>query len=436
MCVNCCKVDCSLFPCERGCGLPVCSNECENSPKHIRLECDYLRSLKPTCDSTGSIDLLQAVVPIRSLTFSEDEKKLLHAFECHPEVQMGREVELLKKNVKINPSEEEEALMLRVSRVMDTTCFETAITTNKSSASLRALYPLGALQNHSCIPNTRHHFDSNQRAIVSAALPIKKGEEITMTYTDLLWDTTLRRHFLKVTKYFSCKCERCADKVERGSMLGALKCAEADCPGDLLPEDSLDFNSAWICGKCQLRISGRQIKSIKSGIGAIMEEMQYKSPRQIQKFIETELRVLVPATNCTMLDMKFRVISLFGRIEGLSWKDLTDRELNIKGNYCNELLNTLDLLGCGACKKKGLILYELYRTNEEKLSRLASRPMDDCEFSEADLIDNESILREASEILQEDIAAPEDYHCKIRNNHEIRTFQSEKREGSLSNAVM
>ena len=96
---------------------------------------------------------------------------------------------------------------------METTCFETAKPSSKSSASLRALFPLGALQNHSCTPNTRHHFDSNQRVFVSAALPIEKGEEITMTYVDLLWDTTLRRSFLNATKYFSCKCKRCADKT-------------------------------------------------------------------------------------------------------------------------------------------------------------------------------------------------------------------------------
>ena len=62
------------------------------------------------------------------------------------------------------------------------------------------------------------------------------------------------------------------------------------------------------------------MKSIKSGIGSVVEEMLYKSPRRIQKFIETELRVLVPATNCTMIDMMFRIVSLFGRTEGLSWK--------------------------------------------------------------------------------------------------------------------
>ena len=104
MCVNCYKVDCPLFSCDRGCGLPVCSNECENSPDHIRLECDYLKSLKPTCGSMWSTDLLQTVVPIRSLSLSEDEKKLLYSFECHPENQIGREVE--KQNVSLILSSE------------------------------------------------------------------------------------------------------------------------------------------------------------------------------------------------------------------------------------------------------------------------------------------------------------------------------------------
>lgn len=29
MCVNCYKSGCPLFPCDNGCGLPVCSDECE-----------------------------------------------------------------------------------------------------------------------------------------------------------------------------------------------------------------------------------------------------------------------------------------------------------------------------------------------------------------------------------------------------------------------
>lgn len=84
MCINCYKSDCPLFPCDRGCGLPVCSNHCENSSKHEKIECQFLRNWKPKCSSMWSMELLQAVVPIRALALSTDQRNLVHALECHP----------------------------------------------------------------------------------------------------------------------------------------------------------------------------------------------------------------------------------------------------------------------------------------------------------------------------------------------------------------
>lgn len=106
--------------------------------------------------------------------------------------------------------------MKRTCGVFNTNSFEVVVVQDEDRAvSLRGLYPLGALQNHCCVPNTRHHFDDQQRLHVSAALPIATGEELTMSYTDLLWDTRNRRRFLQVTKHFSCDCSRCSDPLVR-----------------------------------------------------------------------------------------------------------------------------------------------------------------------------------------------------------------------------
>lgn len=121
-------------------------------------------------------------------------------------------IELLQRNVANPPSEEDVKLMKRVCGAFNTNAFETVSVQDKDhSSSLRGLYPMGALQNHCCVPNTRHHFDGEQRLYVNAALPISAGEELTMSYTSLFWDTTLRRQFLSVTKHFSCTCKRCSD---------------------------------------------------------------------------------------------------------------------------------------------------------------------------------------------------------------------------------
>lgn len=92
MCVVCYKNDCPLFPCDHGCGLPICSTECENSAMHTQRECRFLREWAPTCGSTWSKDLLLTVVLIRSLTLSKEQRKLLYAFECHANLTRNYEV--------------------------------------------------------------------------------------------------------------------------------------------------------------------------------------------------------------------------------------------------------------------------------------------------------------------------------------------------------
>jgi SET domain-containing protein len=118
---------------------------------------------------------------------------------------------MLKGNVKGKLKAEDEKFMRRVCGVMDTNSFETAVVHNKNTTSLRALFPLGAFTNHQCVPNTRHIVDFKGQLYVYSTMPIAEGHEITMTYTDVFWDTTFRRQFLRATKQFSCQCTRCSD---------------------------------------------------------------------------------------------------------------------------------------------------------------------------------------------------------------------------------
>ncbi|XP_071635897.1 SET domain-containing protein SmydA-8 isoform X1 [Temnothorax longispinosus] len=380
MCVVCYKSDCPLFPCDHGCGLPICSTECEDSAVHIQGECRFLRGWKPTCGSTWSKDLLLAVVPIRGLTLSKEQRKLLYAFECHANLTRNYEIDLLKRNVANFPNEEQMELMRRICGVFNTNSFEVVVVSSRDedrTTSLRGLYPMGAFQNHCCVPNTRHHFDDQQRMHVSAVLPIAAGEEITMSYTDLLWDTWSRRQFLKITKYFSCHCNRCSDPLEFGSQLGALLCAKNDCSRHLLPRNPLNHKSSWICDKCQTSVNHRQIEYIHSGLNTFVSDAMYKTPREILRFTETVLSKLVPATNYILLDVKYRIISYFGRVPDLKWEDLTDAELRTKQVYCDEILSALDALGSGDSIKKGLVLYELYRTNLELFKRQISNDNDE-----------------------------------------------------------
>ncbi|XP_043517303.1 SET domain-containing protein SmydA-8-like isoform X2 [Frieseomelitta varia] len=322
LCVCCYKNECPLFPCDRGCGLPVCSTRCENSPKHVNYECKYLRSLVPTCGTDWSPSLLMTVTAVRALFMTEQQRKCLATLQ--------RDQSLIY----------------------------------------------------------------NYEMYVSAAFPIAAGEEITMTYTTLFWDTTLRRQFLSVTKHFSCMCKRCSDPTEFRSRLAALLCASDKCSGELLPQDPLNMTTPWICDKCATIISHQQICSIRSGIAAIVEEVLHKTPREIYRFLQKEFSLLVPWSNYLIVDLKFRIISYYGRNDGEKWEDLTDTELDLKIKFCNELLCLLDTLNCGDCRKRGLILYELYCTNLEKIKR--------CKSNIEKIDENQCLFKKAIAILQND----------------------------------
>lgn len=120
---------------------------------------------------------------------------------------------MLEENVAKKIELEEKEFMLRISRVLLVNAFETAVTVHDNLTSLRGIYPLGAFLNHCCVPNARHYFNKDGLMIVKAAVSIAEGEEITLSYTDFLWPTSLRWKYLKMTKSFECNCVRCSDPM-------------------------------------------------------------------------------------------------------------------------------------------------------------------------------------------------------------------------------
>lgn len=96
-------------------------------------------------------------------------------------------------------------------------CVQAAPAAGPAVGVLRGLYPLGALLNHECTPNTRHSYDPRGRMLIRAARPVAAGEELTVTYSALLWGSPARRQHLLRTKHFLCGCSRCKDPTVRDS---------------------------------------------------------------------------------------------------------------------------------------------------------------------------------------------------------------------------
>ena len=55
---------------------------------------------------------------------------------------------------------------------------------------------------------------------IYSQVPIKSGEEITITYTSLLRPVLERREKLEYLWHFTCQCTRCQDPTELGTFIG------------------------------------------------------------------------------------------------------------------------------------------------------------------------------------------------------------------------
>ncbi|KAJ3193732.1 hypothetical protein HK101_004276 [Irineochytrium annulatum] len=66
-----------------------------------------------------------------------------------------------------------------------------------------------AMLNHSCAPNACYVADHRGVMLVRTLAPIARGEELTLSYVDLLLPKQSRRDKLLISKFFHCACARC-----------------------------------------------------------------------------------------------------------------------------------------------------------------------------------------------------------------------------------
>ncbi|KAL3635496.1 Histone-lysine N-methyltransferase atxr2 [Castilleja foliolosa] len=81
-----------------------------------------------------------------------------------------------------------------------------------------AFFPLQSCMNHSCVPNAKafkRDEDKDGQATIIALRPIKKGEEITISYIDE--DLPFKERQESLADYgFICKCPKCTEEEEEG----------------------------------------------------------------------------------------------------------------------------------------------------------------------------------------------------------------------------
>ncbi|XP_024082974.1 protein msta-like isoform X2 [Cimex lectularius] len=270
-CIVCCSVKKPLRKCFKNCHLPVCSSECENSPEHDK-ECKVLRQILIN-DDLWSLKLYHILTQLRCLLVEEEDREIIKKLHANSKESVRKEIYKIKEIVGDFLSESDEEWIEHCCGVLNSTAYEITFGAD-TPLSLRGLYPLAAIMNHDCSPNTRHFYSKEDpfMMIVVATKRIAQGEEITNTYCPLLWATNSRRVFLHMTKEFLCRCLRCQDPTEFGSYLSAFWCK---CGGTYLPILPLNFHSKWKCDKCNSLLNPLEVSQIQSNIKKLsVEQME------------------------------------------------------------------------------------------------------------------------------------------------------------------
>ncbi len=97
-----------------------------------------------------------------------------------------------------------------------------------SSRIAQCIYITASLFANSCVPNSTWRVGPGPgfEIFIKAAVPIRKGEIITISYSphDTFCGTLQRQISNEDVAHFICGCTRCKDPTELGTWISAVKC--------------------------------------------------------------------------------------------------------------------------------------------------------------------------------------------------------------------
>ena len=119
----------------------------------------------------------------------EETKNHLNIYYSRYERDVATMVRVIREFLKIPETTFTTQEILDVCGVLNVNAHEVPVTPTPS----QALYANISILEHSCINNASKHFDGDNRVVIRAAVNIKKGEHISINYSDPVWGTTNRQ---------------------------------------------------------------------------------------------------------------------------------------------------------------------------------------------------------------------------------------------------
>ncbi|KAK7073041.1 hypothetical protein SK128_003472 [Halocaridina rubra] len=413
------------------CGWPLCSAKCEKMGYHP-MECQFYADsgyIPCASDFTEDQYVYEATLSLRCFCLSiyePDKWKTLMAMESHNDPRRGTElwereeanvVNFLKEKVKVSADPE---LLHTITGILDVNCHEVRSTLpgTKDEYRVRGVYPLCAMMSHFCSNNTHHTLMDDMTMVVMASRPIKKGEQITATYTHILSATTERRKHLKFGKFFDCVCDRCKDPTELGTYFGALRCSQPGCGGNVLCTDPVCItnDAPWKCDRCRHQIPAETVERLNKIVYYELRQHEEGDIAALENIFKKYQFVFHPQ-HFHLIGVKHTLSQVYGRVSGYLLPQLTEAQMQRKIECCQDLLKVLDVIDPGISRLRGLTLYELHAPLLLKANKaFQSTNITKSEFLEK-LREAEGYLRRTVYCLQyEPVSAFEGEICKISRN--------------------
>ncbi|CAG7726755.1 unnamed protein product [Allacma fusca] len=398
--------------CPDGCGWPMCNTEsCKSDRVDHGAECKLtlarggvnVRNFgqdHPMYQSIGilralhlketSPELYKQLLSLQSHSTEQDKALKAQQQEGVPQPDLAMTVNLICKFFNQEKNNVNEDLVKQLVGIVETNGHEIPLPGNYGQINRRlvGIYNVSSLLEHNCRPNCVKSWGSKSKEIViRSSIAIKKGDHLSISYVDPLWGTNDRQNFLQMTKFFTCKCERCQDPTELGCHISSIRCQQIQCStkieaeeragvgqssstGMIVPEDALNPESKWKCLSCGEVYPVKYASSIAEKIGREAEEFQEKrgDADAEEDFLRKYSKVLAK-NHFYLLEIKVELAQLYGRTAGEPLPMLPPQKLLRKKVLCEELLKVFNIIVPGFNRLRALILYE-YQAAIATLSKL------------------------------------------------------------------
>jgi len=370
LCLGCFRKVSGIYKCPR-CNWPMCQPSCTTSPYHVD-ECALFRKRGakitiPWYDKPCTY--YDAILPLRVLILKYTNPKvysLINLLMDHndllDEATVKRRqtlVDFIRKSCKLAQdfTNEECHKVLGILSVNSFVVHDGG--SDEANSDLIGLYPWTSLMSHHCTANTKITTREDFSYVCQSTVLIPAGEEIVTNYHHYhyqFYGTPYRRTDLKSTWTFECICKRCQDPTENGTYVSAVICDTCK-DGRLLPIKPLNFSSDYACDNCPAEYRHELINAKLAKYEQNIEDIKSSEPEEFEKLL-TKMSLIFHENHYWILDVKRRLIDIYGNKEGYELYRLPKDLLEKKVDYCNHLLKMAKSLCPGPSEMRGYLLWE------------------------------------------------------------------------------